>query len=60
MLATLDPLGAMAQARTNAPAGRLPVVVLHRVWSRHDNDLVVLRLADFEEWFGGLAVKTAE
>ncbi len=45
-------LAAMAQARANAPAGRLPVVVLHQVGRHHDNDLVVLRLADFEEWFG--------
>ncbi len=43
---------AMAQARANAPAGRLPVVILHKLGQRHDDDLVVLRLADFEEWFG--------
>ena len=43
---------AMAQAERNAPAGRLPMVVLHQVGQRHDKDLVVLSLGDFETWFG--------
>ena len=45
-------LDAMAQATAVASDGRLPIVVLHQVGQRHDDDLVVLRLADFE----GLAV----
>ena len=43
---------AMAQAWHNAPSGHLPLVVLHELGQRHDGDLVVLRLADFEAWFG--------
>ena len=43
---------AMAQARRNASSGKLPLVVLHEGGRRHDNDLVVVRLADFVEWFG--------
>ena len=46
-------LNAMAQAERNAPAGRLPVVVLHQVGQRHDGDLVVLRLGDFTEYMLG-------
>lgn len=43
-------LDAMAQATAAAAAdGRLPVVVLHQKGQRHDGDLVVLRLTDFEE-----------
>lgn len=50
-------LEAVAQARRNSPPSRLPVVVLHQVGQRHANDLVVLTLGDFEEWFGSLAVE---
>jgi len=43
--------GALAQA--NGGAGdRLPLVILHEAGQRHDNDLVMMRLADFENWFG--------
>ncbi len=45
-------LAAVAQARRNAPPSRLPVVVLHQVGQRHDGDLVMLRMADFQDWFG--------
>ena len=41
-------LDAMAQATAAAGDGRLPILVLHQVGQRHDGDLVVLRLADFE------------
>jgi hypothetical protein len=34
--------------------GRLPLVVLHQAGTRHDQDLVVLRLQDFEDWYGPL------
>jgi hypothetical protein len=30
----------------------LPIVVLHQKGWRHDDDLVVVRLKDFVEWFG--------
>ena len=44
---------AVVQARANAPADRLAIVVLHELGTRHDGDLVVLRFGDFEEWFNG-------
>jgi hypothetical protein len=43
---------AMTQAVTNARPGKLPLVVLHERYPRHDDDLVMLRLADFLEYFG--------
>ena len=46
----------MAQAETNATPGKLPLVVLHQVGRRHDNDLVVVRLGTFVEWFGDVEV----
>jgi len=44
--------GAMEQAERNAPAGLTPLVVLHELSRRHDGDLVVLRLREFEELCG--------
>lgn len=44
-------LTALRQARAAARDGQLPVVVLHQTGQRHNDDLVVLRLADFREWF---------
>lgn len=43
---------AMTQARTNADEGKLPIVVLHELNKQSANDLVVIRMADFQEWFG--------
>lgn len=43
---------AMRQAVANARPETLPVVILHQCGQRHDNDLVMLRLRDFQEWFG--------
>lgn len=42
---------AVEQAQTGTD-DRLAVVILHQAGSRHADDLIVLRLADFEEWFG--------
>ena len=44
---------AVAQAVAGAAEGHLPVVVLHEAGRRHAEDIVCLRLADFEQWFGG-------
>lgn len=52
--------GAMQQAQRNAPAGRLPVVVLHAHGARAVNDLVVLRMGDFLDWFGDDPLAAAE
>ena len=40
------------QAATGAGEWRLPLLVLHEAGQRHDNDIVCLRLRDFEAWFG--------
>ncbi len=48
-------LDALAQAEASATADQLPVAVLHRAGDRHDQALVVLRLADFVDWFGTVA-----
>jgi hypothetical protein len=39
---------ALTQARAGA-CDRLPIVVLHEAGQRHSDDLVVLRLADFQD-----------
>lgn len=45
---------AMAQAVACSDGGdKLPIVVLHESGQRHDDDYVVVRLKDFQEWFGG-------
>ena len=40
---------ALAQARAGS-AGRLPIVILHQLGQRHDDDLALMRLADLESW----------
>ena len=45
-------LDALAQAEASATTAQLPVAVLHRAGDRHDQALVVLRLADFVGWLG--------
>lgn len=42
---------AMQQAHDNA-GERVPVVILHQIGRRHDDDLVLLRFADFEHLAG--------
>jgi hypothetical protein len=43
---------AMEQAEKAATPGQLPLAVLHESGTRYGQSLVLLRLADFEEWFG--------
>ena len=43
---------ALSQARAGATPEQLPLVVLHESGRRHDGDMVLLRLSDFEDWFG--------
>ena len=43
---------ALSQARAGATSEQLPLVVLHESGRRHDEDMILLRLADFEDWFG--------
>lgn len=49
---------AMAQAVQAARPGQLPLCVLHQAKARHDDDLVVLRLKDFQDWFGSVKEET--
>jgi len=44
----------MAQAINNCPAGKIPLVVVHVTGSRHNDDLVMLRMSDWLDWFGSL------
>ena len=44
---------AVQQAMDAAGEYQLPVAVLHQKYQRSENDLVVMRLGDFLEWFGG-------
>ena len=36
---------------------QLSIGVLHEKGERHDNDLVLVRLSDFRDWFGSAGVK---
>ena len=45
---------ALDQAAAASDGGeRLPVAILHEAGERHGRDVVLVRLADFREWFGG-------
>jgi len=43
---------AVVQAIRNAGVSQLPIVILHESGQRHDNDIVMMRLKDYEEWYG--------
>lgn len=43
---------ALAQARAGAGVEQLPIVVLHETNARHDDDMVMMRFKDFQDWFG--------
>ena len=43
---------AVDQAIKHARPGQLPLVWLHQLGKRHDNDYVVIRAKEFQEWFG--------
>jgi hypothetical protein len=45
-------LDAMDQARAAARSDQLPCTILHEAGRRHADSLVLVRLADFVEWFG--------
>lgn len=42
----------MEQAIRNFPEGMIPLVVVHNTGSKHSNDLVIMRLSDWLDWFG--------
>lgn len=41
----------MRQATDNAK-GKTPIVVVHVHGSRHDEDLVIIRMKDYQDWYG--------
>jgi len=45
-------LSAVEQAIMGAPKDKLPMVVLHRAGDRYEDALVVVRLRDWQEWYG--------
>jgi hypothetical protein len=42
----------MAQAIKNCPSGKTPLVIVHETGQRHGGDLVMMRLADWNQWYG--------
>jgi hypothetical protein len=47
----------MLQAVRNCPAGKCPAVVVHVHGKRHDDDMVILKMRDFEAWMGETKTK---
>lgn len=45
----------MQQAARNCPEGKTPLVIVHINGRHHDNDLVTMRLKDFEDYLGSLS-----
>lgn len=48
------------QAVRNTPEGKTPLVVCHVHGKRHDQDIVMLRLSDWLEWYGSIEGVTHE
>ena len=46
----------MQQAQANRRSDRLGLVIVHQVGAGHDDDLVVLGLADFRAHFGAVGI----
>jgi hypothetical protein len=44
----------MEQAERNAQPDQVPLVILHTHGQRRSNDLVMMRLKTFEEWYGSI------
>ena len=44
----------MDQAIANCPLDKTPILILHEHNQRRDNDLVVIRLSDWELFYGNL------
>jgi len=50
----------MAQAIKNCPPCKTPLVIVHETGQRHGGDLVMMRLADWVDWFGHILHKDRE
>ena len=46
--------GFMEQCTRNCPQGKVPIVIVHKHGERHGNDLVCMKLVDWEAWQGEL------
>ena len=46
--------GFMEQAVRNCPTRKTPIVVVHITGKRHEGDLVMMRLRDWQEWHGNV------
>lgn len=44
----------MQQAIQSCPEGKTPLVIVHLNGRHHGNDLVIMRLKDFEDYLGSL------
>jgi len=44
----------MEQAVRNCPEGKTPLVIVHTTGQRHDGDLVMMRMKDWQDWYGQL------
>lgn len=44
----------MEQAEKNAPKGKTPIVIVHTLNQRMSKALVMIRLSDWEDWYGKL------
>ncbi|MFH0901320.1 MAG: hypothetical protein V2A73_11895 [Pseudomonadota bacterium] len=51
---------AIGQAVKAAKPEQLAIAVFHQLHCRHDDDVVMLRLSDFEAWFGDVGNKEGE
>lgn len=47
-------LHALDQAQMCAKRTQLPIAILHQLNSRHDDDIVCVRLKDWEQWYGSV------
>ena len=53
-------LDAMSQSVGAARDGQTPLVIVHGLNTRHDNDLVIVRLRDWEELYGTVGTTEVE
>jgi len=47
----------MNQAVKNCPKGKVPLVIVHELNQRFDKSLVMIRLKDWEDWYGKFEIK---
>lgn len=47
---------AMAQAVRAAAPGQTPLVILHEKGKRHNDDIVCMRLIDYQDWYGQIDI----